>query len=118
MAKSCGDGYLKRLLLQMLEWHARAAYGWDYDTWHGGRFLEQWADPRAVQGLRQAFAYYDEDDVGRALLATMDLFRWLATETAQRLGYPYPAAAEERVTELVAGLCHSERSEESRPRMG
>ena len=129
VAKSCGDGYLKRLLLQMLEWHARATHGWDYpaaaggsvnrpDTWHGGRFLEQWADPRAVQGLRQAFAYYDEDDVGRALLATMDLFRWLATETAQRLGYPYPAAAEERVTELVAGLCHSERSEESRPRMG
>jgi aminoglycoside 6-adenylyltransferase len=108
VAKSCGDGYLKRLLLQMLEWHARATHGWDYDTWHDGRFLEQWADPRAVQGLRQAFAHYDEDDVGRALLATMDLFRWLATETARQLGYPYPAAAEERVTELVAGLCQSQ----------
>jgi aminoglycoside 6-adenylyltransferase len=118
VAKSCGDGYLKHLLLRMIEWHARASHGWDYDTWHGGRFLEQWADPRAVQGLRQAFAHYDEDEVGRALLVTMDLFRWLATETARQLGYPYPAAAEERVTELVAGLCHSEHSEEPRPRMG
>ncbi len=101
VAKSCGDGYLKHLLLRVMEWHARAAHGWDYDTWHGGRFLEQWADPRAVQGLRQAFAYYDENDVGRALLATMDLFRWLATETARLLGYPYPSEAEAQVTELV-----------------
>lgn len=101
VAKSCGDGYLKHLLLRMIEWHARATHGWDYDTWHGGRFLEQWADPRAVEGLRQAFAYYDEDDVGRALLATMELFRWLAVETAAQLSYPYPAEADKRVTELV-----------------
>ncbi len=101
VAKSCGDVYMKHLLLRMIEWHARADNGWDYDTWHGGRFLEQWADPRAMPGLRQAFAHYDENDVGRALLATMDLFRWLATETARQLGYPYPAEAEEQVTELV-----------------
>jgi aminoglycoside 6-adenylyltransferase len=104
VARSCCDSYMKWLLLRMMEWHARATHGWDYDTWHGGRFVERWADPRAVTGLRTAFAHYDEADVARALRATMDLFRWLAVETADRLGYPYPATADERTTELVGTL--------------
>jgi aminoglycoside 6-adenylyltransferase len=100
-AKLGCDSYMKRLLLIMIEWHAGAASGWSADTWHNGRFLEQWADPRAVDGLRGAFAHYDAADIRRALLATMDLFRWLATEAAGRLGYPYPTTADERVTMLV-----------------
>ena len=108
-AKLGCDGYIKRLLLTMIEWHAGAAGGWSVDTWHNGRFLEQWADPRAVDGLRGAFAHYDAADVRRALLATMDLFRWLATEAAGRLGYPYPTSAEEHVTALVRGYLSEQR---------
>jgi len=107
-AKGCLDSYMKQLLLRMVEWQARATKGPDYDTWQLGRFLEEWADPRALAGLRDAFAHYDEEDTWRALLASMDLFRWLATETAERLGYPYPTAADERVTEWVKE-CLSER---------
>lgn len=104
-AKGCVDSYMKwRCLLRMIEWHARADKGWSYDTWHGGRFLEEWADPRALEGLRGAFAYYEEPDVRHALWATMELFRWLAVETAERLRYPYPTVADERVTELVMGI--------------
>jgi aminoglycoside 6-adenylyltransferase len=100
-AHMCCDGYMKRLLLIMIEWHAGAISDWRADTWHNGRFLEQWADPRAVDELRHAFAHYDMADVQRALLASMDLFRWLATETAGRLGYPYPTSADQHVTALV-----------------
>ena len=109
VARSTCDGYLKGLLLRMMEWHARATKGADYDTWQLGRFLEEWADPRALAGLRDAFAHYDEEDVRRALLASMDLFRWLAIETAERLGYPYPTAADQQVTEWVK-TCLSKRS--------
>lgn len=104
VAKSCCDGYMKRQMLQMIEWHARAARCWTYDTWHGGRFLEEWADPRAVQALHDVFAHYDEEDVRRALFETMSVFRWLAIETAGRSGYSYPSVADERATELVATL--------------
>jgi len=38
----------RRGLLCMLEWHARATRGPEHDTWMRGRFLEEWADPRAV----------------------------------------------------------------------
>jgi hypothetical protein len=34
----------------------------------------------------------------------MDLFRWVAIETASRLGYPYPMPADEYSTGLVKTL--------------
>ena len=37
-AKGCSDNYMKWQLLQMVEWHAHASQGWDYDVWHRGRF--------------------------------------------------------------------------------
>jgi aminoglycoside 6-adenylyltransferase len=101
-AKCSGsDGRMKTLLLRMIEWHARAARGQDVDTWEGGRFLEEWADARVLERLAAAFAHYDAADVERALLATMNLFRWLATDVADRLNYPYPTASDEYVTMWV-----------------
>ena len=91
-------------LLQMLEWHACARNGWDYDTWDRGRFLEEWADPRAVVALREVFGRYDADDTWRALFASMELFRWLATETATSLGYRYPVEVDQHVTDWVTGF--------------
>jgi aminoglycoside 6-adenylyltransferase len=103
-AKSGCDMHMKGLLRQMMEWHARALKGQDHDTWMRGRFLEEWADPRAVAGLRKAFAHYDEDDVWDALLATMALFEWLSVEAGERLGYTCPAFGIERARELVQRL--------------
>ncbi|HOU12046.1 MAG TPA: aminoglycoside 6-adenylyltransferase [Anaerolineae bacterium] len=103
-AKSCCDSYLKQLLRQMLEWHTRAHQNEAVNTWMRGRFLEEWADARAVAALPAIFAHYDEADVWRALQATMELFHWLALETAKALGYAYPAFGEERATETVGRL--------------
>ncbi len=103
-ARACSDGYMKRLLLKMLEWHTQATSSTEYDTWHDGRFMEQWADPRVLEGLRDAFAHYDRDDIRRALLATMDLFRWLAQEVTERLDYRYPKSADDYSTGLVNTL--------------
>ena len=107
-AKSCCDDHLKFRLRRMMEWHARATKGQSYDTWMRGRFLEEWADPRAVEELKGIFAHYDAEDVWRALLATMELFRWVAVEAAERLGYPYLKLGDEHATELVKAL-HSTR---------
>ncbi len=103
-AKGCCDGYLKNLLRRMLAWHARATQGADVDTWMRGRFLEEWADPRAVDALPDVFAHYAEDDVWRALRATMTLFRWVSVETADRLVYPYPTVGAAQASRLVETL--------------
>jgi aminoglycoside 6-adenylyltransferase len=100
VAKSCCDSYMKALLLRVLAWHARAVRG-VADTWHGGRFVERWADPAALAALRDTYARYDAADVKLALFATMDLFRRLATETASALDCAYPSDADEYATALV-----------------
>ncbi|MBN1680697.1 MAG: aminoglycoside 6-adenylyltransferase [Anaerolineae bacterium] len=101
-ASGCVDNYLKwRCILPLLTWHACATHGEEYDTWINGRFLEQWADPRAVESLRAAFGRYDAHDLWQALLGTMALVRWLAPETADLLGYAYPAQSAAQVTAWV-----------------
>jgi aminoglycoside 6-adenylyltransferase len=84
-AKGCLDGYLKARLVTLLEWHAGAVDP-SVDTWHGGRFLERWADPGALAALENAYARYDLRDVARALWETIDLWQGLEDETARRLG--------------------------------
>lgn len=95
------NGTLLRLLREILERHARASRGWQYDTWHDGRFFDQWADPRALSTLREAYARYDAADIRRSLSALMALFDRVAMETAERLGFNYPAAAPESAREWV-----------------
>jgi aminoglycoside 6-adenylyltransferase len=88
---------LKGLLLQMIEWHAHAINGLDYETWYLGRYLDQWADRRVVSALPSLFPHYERGEMWIALVAMMELYGWLGKETAARLGYAYPADMEERV---------------------
>lgn len=100
-ASRIGNCSMKQLLLQMLEWHARATNNWNYDTWHSGSFVEHWADPRAVSALSNVFAHYDKQDIRNSLSATLDTFQWLAIETAEQLRFPYPTVADQRVNGLL-----------------
>src|SRR5438105_12500835 len=79
VARSCVDGHMKQLMLQLIEWQADLT-GANPDHWFDGRFVEQWADPSTLAALRDSFAHYDPADVARALAATMGLFRHLATD--------------------------------------
>lgn len=103
-AKSGIDVHLKGYLQRMLEWHARATRGEAFDTWLRGRFLDEWADPRAVAELPGCFARYDRADLARALLGTMRLYRWLEDETAARWGYAPPREGERRAAEATETL--------------
>ena len=98
------QGNLIELLVHMMEWHARATRGPNCDTWHMGRFMRDWADVRAVDAFEQVFAHFDAADSWRALFATLDLFRRLAVETSDKLGFPYPADDDAHVSSEIKGL--------------
>ncbi|HYN88985.1 MAG TPA: aminoglycoside 6-adenylyltransferase [Ardenticatenaceae bacterium] len=100
-AKRLCDCDLKQRLLSLIEWHARALYGLERDVWHGGCFLEEWANRQALAALPATFAAYDRDDLQRGLLATLELCRRLAMETAERLGYAYPSGSDGRIMSWV-----------------
>jgi hypothetical protein len=57
-----------------------------------------------VAQLTNVFAHYDRQGIARALWATMELFRWLAVETAQCWQYTYPASGDQAVAGLVGQL--------------
>ncbi len=101
-AKECVDGYLKARLLTLLGWHARAGDP-GRDTWHGGRFVERWADQRWQRVLRQAFAAYEPEDVARALWTTVNLWSQVERETAERLGLA-PRADEDELRARLAAI--------------
>lgn len=101
-AKMLCDAEIKGHLLAMLAWHAQAHGA--RDTWYDGRFLDAWADPRALAALPATFAFYDLADLWRALQATLDLFGWLAIETAAHWAVPFPAAAYDAVTARIRAI--------------
>lgn len=86
---SGSEGRLRELLLQMIEWHAWSTNGAEYETWSDGRFLEEWADPRALAYLPDALPKYDAASMQLGLIESADLFAWLSEETAEYLGFDY-----------------------------
>ena len=102
-AKYCLDVYMKQRMLTLIEHHARAHGG--PDPWYNGRFIERWAQPWMLEGLAAAYARYDMADMARALLATMDLFRDVASE----LDFAYPKDAEAYAYETALNLLEINR---------
>jgi aminoglycoside 6-adenylyltransferase len=99
IAKRDVDGYMKDLLLRMIEWHGRLKEA-DVATWgitSFGRLLEEWAAPWILDELAGTFATYDRKDIGRALLELIELFRKVASEVGQLAGYRYPDDVHEAV---------------------
>jgi aminoglycoside 6-adenylyltransferase len=88
-AKDDVDGYMKADLAQVIEWHAIAKTP-GTSTRSGGRYLERWADPLIVKRLSDTFAAYEAAAVARALIAMIQLFKEVASETAAVLGFSYP----------------------------
>lgn len=92
---------LRVLLLQMVEWHAKALHGNEYDVWHGGRFLHEWVDQRTLKELKNIFTQYEETDSLRGLLASINLFRRIAVETANKLRIQYPKDTDYHITNWI-----------------
>ena len=96
-AHSLCDCELKQGLLQMLEWQARLEGEAGKDTWHEGRFLDEWASPQALAALPATFATFDSKSLWDALFASLELYRSLAQEYAAARSWELLPIAFERV---------------------
>lgn len=101
LAKTLGEPRLMELLLQMIEWHTQVTSDRWSPVFERGRFLEEWAPPHVIEGLRRTFPRYEPAEIWRARFEAHDLFRRLAQETAARLGYSYPTQLEDTVMSWV-----------------
>jgi aminoglycoside 6-adenylyltransferase len=90
VAHECIESNQRRLVLTLIRWHA----GMHRPIWHGARFLEDWADPRAMRMLPETWARHERADIIRANQAMMDLVAMLSGEIAKAYSLTIPPDAE------------------------
>jgi aminoglycoside 6-adenylyltransferase len=74
-------------LLKMIEWNEEAKRNWESLVPPLGKRMRSWVGPATWEALYKVFAHFDSQDSWKALMHTIELFRTLARDTAQRLGY-------------------------------
>jgi aminoglycoside 6-adenylyltransferase len=103
------DWKTKELLLQMMEWHARAVNGREYETYRGGHLMASWTDAQTWEEVQTVFGGFGAAQAWHALFETMKSFRRLARRTALSLGYEYPAVLDRRITMFAQELYDGDR---------
>lgn len=98
------DWTMKTDLLQMMEWHAWAIHGPEYDTYYDGHLMYAWAETETWEGLHRCFGGFGAHGSWQALFASVEVFRRLALQTALLWRYEYPAALDRRVSAYLEGL--------------
>lgn len=98
------DWAAKEFLLRMIEWHEHARHGSDYNTYYLGVHSHAWIGKDTWADLQKVFGHFDAQDSWQALTATIDLFRKLATQTAEKLEYQYPSAVDASITQFMQQL--------------
>lgn len=84
------DSDLKKFLLQMIEWYEKALNGPEYDTWHAGRFMKEWASIDVYNDVLSCFGRFNKSDSWVALMQTASLFKRLSHRIARQFGYSIP----------------------------
>jgi aminoglycoside 6-adenylyltransferase len=110
-AKWCLDYDMKHIYLrQLLEWRMEIDWGWSVPAGFLGKGLKKRLPPDIWAQVEQTFAGACLADNWEALTRTMDLFRRIAIDVGEHLGYPYPHDLHQRVSAYVEHIKHLERS--------
>ena len=102
------DWGMKENLLKVMEWRAQSIHEWEIETWIGGHYIEEWVDEQTKNELQQVFGRFGAEDSWRALFATMNLFRRLARDLSDDLGYNYLIELDQNVSNRVREIRKSD----------
>lgn len=101
-AKWCLDYDMKHnFLRQMLEWRMERDHGWSVPAGALGRGLKKRLPPEIWSQLERTYVGAGIAENWGALFKTIALFRQVAMEVADHLGYAYPHDLDQRVTTYV-----------------
>ena len=103
--KWCLDYDMKHVYLRpMLEWLMGLHHNWSLPTGWLGKGLKKKLPPEIWSQLEATYAGAHTAENWEALFQTMALFRRVALEVGERLGYRYPLELDERVTAFVKAM--------------
>jgi aminoglycoside 6-adenylyltransferase len=97
-AKYCLDFDMKHnFLRQMLDWRMECAHNWSVPTGFLGRGLKKALPPDIWSQVESTYVGPGIEENWEALFRTLALFRRVAVEVAEQLGYVYPYEMDRRV---------------------
>jgi aminoglycoside 6-adenylyltransferase len=82
----------------MLEWRIELDHGWSVKTGQLGKGLKKYLPPDLWSQLKSSYAGSGIEENWVALFKTIELYRKVAIEVADYLGYKYPHDLDHRVT--------------------
>jgi aminoglycoside 6-adenylyltransferase len=85
-------------LQRMIEWHITMQHDWSISTGKRGRLFKHYLSAKVWKELEATFSDADIANNWRAFFNMIDLFRTLAKEVGDNLGYEYPEKIDEQVT--------------------
>ena len=85
-------------LRTVLEWRIEIVHDWSLKPGASGKGLKKLLSPDVYRSLEQTYVGPKIEDNWTALFDTMALFRNVAIEVADHLGYQYPLDLDDRVT--------------------
>ena len=91
-------------LRRMLEWRLELDHDWSLRPGVLGRGLERLLPPDLWAEYAATYVGADLDENWDALFRTCELFRRVARDVGDALGYEYPEAADARMTELLRAV--------------
>lgn len=89
-------------LLKMIEWNEQAKRNWETKVPPIGKRMHSWVGADTWKALHHIFAHFDSRDSWNGLKHTVELFRKLAIDTAQGLGYSYPQDLDQNIMGFIA----------------
>lgn len=103
--KWCLDYDMKQIYLrQMLEWKIGLDTNWSVPVGSLGKGLKKRLSPEIWSQLMDCYTGAEAPENWRALFNTLNLFRQVAMEVGQKLGYVYPVDLDQRVTIFVENM--------------
>ena len=101
-ARWCLDCDMKHIYLrQVLEWRVEMDHGWQLPVGNLGKGLKKHLPDHLWSALEKTFTGSEITSNWQALEDTMELFRQVAREVGEHLGYPYPEESHARVMEYI-----------------
>ncbi|QUG43762.1 aminoglycoside 6-adenylyltransferase [Psychrobacillus sp. INOP01] len=92
------NNILRPMLLKMLEWKVGIENSNSVSIGKCGKYLEKYLSEKCWHELLSTYASGSYEDIWRALIAMINLFRSTSKIVADRLGYEYSREEDERVT--------------------
>jgi len=103
--KYCLDQVAKQeKLRRMLEWRIEVDHNWSLKPGAYGKGLKKHLTPETWTELESTYVGAREEENWEALFATIALFRRIAVEVADSLGFTYPEGLDQRVVKYLRDI--------------